>query len=1243
MTRQPVRVKDHQDSQLLSKRDMDGGQQQPALKQQTVKTQIHLDSRSGDKSVDSDLLAQFDLFRRMKKPISAEKLPGGIVLRRYNKGEIVFQQGQAGGTAFYIPTAEDLNRIKALDADLQSSSIASDAPDRNRQILTAVIVPSTARTRTKGFFERLFSPSTKTSSRQISSIPSDGPTDINYETREAPLMEGDVFGEMSCISFTPRSATVITRVDCLLLEFNRNVFETLRDDPNHQAAVDKEYRRRTLDTHLRQFQIFSGLTESQIQTLKDNVTLEIVPPGKVICEEGEPWSDSKPLDVFIVRNGVVQVIANTNLSLGMDDIRDWTTFCRQLNESQAEAPKPIAKPAASPIARGAVSAPTTDTKPVSLAERVAAPQVLTDKGSAHATSAPADVSSTPKKLSPLELMRAKQAAAAAPQDSSTPAAGSPATKEKPADDAVAPKKLSPIEQMRAKQAATAQESSVVAGEQPAVPLVEKKPADEVVAPKKLSPIEQMRAKQAAAAAANAQESSVVAGKKLAVPSVEERPAEEAVAPKKLSPIEQMRAKQAAAAAAKALEPSVVAGEQPATPSVEEKPADEVVAPKKLSPIEQMRAKQAAAAAAKAQESSVVASDQPAANPAEEKPADAVAAPKKLSPLEQMRAKQAVAGSGPAATKQTSSAPTGEITAGPKGNPNATTANLEKPQTPSGKASIEVDVNLPLLRAKRLDQPGSLVFLVKSWLNDHVLEAAQRIANLTLTGEPLIHAQELVLSALNQLLGRPDFLNDKRLISDIYVKPELLRKVATFPKGIKGIEKSWSELELRTAGRAAFSEIFPDLIRKPIESSGPPRVLAYLSRGECFGEIAVVTRSPRNASCIAYNHPSTEEARDFGNVELVRIRGAAFRKLMDESPALKQQVESLAQKRVKQTQSSGAKHTESDLIASAEFQQMGLFQGSRLLVIDLDSCTRCGDCVEACVKTHDDGYSRLFLDGPRYDRFLVPSACRNCLNPVCMLGCPVGSIGRGNNGQIEIYDWCIGCSKCADQCPYDSIQMHDLGLIPEESLGWLCASRRSLPDDWYRARRLSGGWMQGTSPFLWQGDFLRNWTESVAEAQSITICFRHEFRLPKKSKNSHYRLSINDDRRKSTLTKIRIKKSTVVGVWLNGKKLDWSGNSLDLSTEDFLTTENVLAVEVSLDSPIPYGQIVLSACLDAVPEASLQTRAILGDQVLPEMDLVTSRAAVCDLCSHLPSQQPACVSSCPHDAAIRINPLINFPT
>ena len=1071
----------------------------------TVKAEIKLEPRPGDKPVDSRLLNQFDLFRRMKKPISAEKLPGGIVLRNYSKGQIIFQQGQAGGTAFYIPNADDLNRLSEFDKDLQIQSTPSNDPERDRQVLTAVIVPSTPRTRSKGFFERLFSPSTKAPSRQVSSIPSDGPTDINYKTREAPLMEGDIFGEMSCISFTPRSATVIARVDCLLLEFNRNVFETLRDDPNHQKKVDEEYSRRTLDTHLRQFQIFSGLTESQIQTLKDNVTLEIYPPGKVICEEGEPWSDSKPLDVFIVRNGVVQVIANTNLSLGMDDIRDWTAFCRQLNDSQPEAPKVIAKPVASPAVRATGNTTPIEARPRTIPESAAPPQVITDKGSATATtSAPLQTGSATKKLSPLEQMRAKKAAEA-----------------------------------------NAQEPTTAAADQPATPPAETKSEEPAAPQKKLSPIELMRAKKAAEA--NAQQ------------------------------------------------PPAAAGDQPATPPAEVKSEEPAAPQKKLSPIEQMRAKKAG-----------IGSDQVPSEP----PANT-----------------------PASGQSTSQA----------GKTGPSTGNLDTPPVPSGKPTTDVDSKRPLLKEKHSGEPGSLVFLVKSWLNGHVLEAAQQIGNQSLTGEPLARAQELILSALNQLLGRPDFLNDDRLIADVYSKPELLRKVATFPKGTKGIKKDWSELELRTAGRAAFSEIFPKLIRKPVESSGPPRVLAYLSRGECFGEIAVVTRSPRNASCIAYNHPSTEEVRDFGNVELVRIPGAAFRKLMDESPALKQQVESLAQTRVNQTKSSGSKHTETDLIASAEFQKMGLFQGTRLLVIDLDSCTRCGDCVEACVKTHDDGYSRLFLDGPRYDRFLVPSACRNCLNPVCMLGCPVGSIARGNNGQIEIYDWCIGCSKCADQCPYDSIQMHDLGLIPEESLGWLCASRRSLPDDWYRARRLSGGWMQGSSPFLWQGDFLRNLTESVSDSESLSICFRHEFRLPKKSKTSHYRLSINEDRRKSTLKKVRVDKSKVLGVWLNGKKLELTGNSIDLATEDFLTSENLLAVEVSLGSDTSYGQIVLSACLDAVPEASAQTRAILGDQVLPEMDLVTSRAAVCDLCSHLPSQQPACVTSCPHDAAIRINPLINFPT
>ena len=96
-----------------------------------------------------------------------------------------------------------------------------------------------------------------------------------------------------------------------------------------------------------------------------------------------------------------------------------------------------------------------------------------------------------------------------------------------------------------------------------------------------------------------------------------------------------------------------------------------------------------------------------------------------------------------------------------------------------------------------------------------------------------------------------------------------------------------------------------------------------------------------------------------------------------------------------------------------------------MLIDLDRCTRCNQCVEACVAAHDDGHTRLYLDGPRFENYLVPISCRSCLDPVCMIGCPVGSINRGDKGEIVIENWCIGCSMCSEQCPYGSIVMNPL--------------------------------------------------------------------------------------------------------------------------------------------------------------------------------------------------------------------------
>ncbi|MFN9041115.1 MAG: 4Fe-4S dicluster domain-containing protein, partial [Planctomyces sp.] len=117
--------------------------------------------------------------------------------------------------------------------------------------------------------------------------------------------------------------------------------------------------------------------------------------------------------------------------------------------------------------------------------------------------------------------------------------------------------------------------------------------------------------------------------------------------------------------------------------------------------------------------------------------------------------------------------------------------------------------------------------------------------------------------------------------------------------------------------------------------------------------------------------------------------------------------------------------------SPEFESLGLAWGQSLMVIDLDRCTRCQECVKACVAAHDDGRTRLYLDGPRFEsRYLIPVSCRQCLDPVCMIGCPVGAINRGSSGEIRIADHCIGCSKCVDQCPYGSIQMDLLDSAQE---------------------------------------------------------------------------------------------------------------------------------------------------------------------------------------------------------------------
>lgn len=100
-------------------------------------------------------------------------------------------------------------------------------------------------------------------------------------------------------------------------------------------------------------------------------------------------------------------------------------------------------------------------------------------------------------------------------------------------------------------------------------------------------------------------------------------------------------------------------------------------------------------------------------------------------------------------------------------------------------------------------------------------------------------------------------------------------------------------------------------------------------------------------------------------------------------------------------------------------------GTRSMVIDMDRCVRCDDCVRACESGHD-GNPRFVRQGKTQGKWMVAHACMHCADPVCMIGCPTGAIHRTPTGVVIINDkTCIGCATCANSCPYDNIQMVEI--------------------------------------------------------------------------------------------------------------------------------------------------------------------------------------------------------------------------
>ena len=198
--------------------------------------------------------------------------------------------------------------------------------------------------------------------------------------------------------------------------------------------------------------------------------------------------------------------------------------------------------------------------------------------------------------------------------------------------------------------------------------------------------------------------------------------------------------------------------------------------------------------------------------------------------------------------------------------------------------------------------------------------------------------------------------------------------------------------------------------------GGELVLAYLSRGDYFGEIGLLGGGGRTASCTALDH-----------VELVRISAEDFRAMVQQFPDVRLGLEKIAAERQE------ANRERLRMVRSVpleRFLSQGLMEAQSLLVLDLEKCTRCDACVTACADSHD-GVTRLVREGLRFENFLVATSCRQCRDPLCMVGCPVGAIRRRNSLEVIIEDWCVGCSLCAKNCPYGNINVHSFAAQADD--------------------------------------------------------------------------------------------------------------------------------------------------------------------------------------------------------------------
>lgn len=278
-------------------------------------------------------------------------------------------------------------------------------------------------------------------------------------------------------------------------------------------------------------------------------------------------------------------------------------------------------------------------------------------------------------------------------------------------------------------------------------------------------------------------------------------------------------------------------------------------------------------------------------------------------------------------------------------------------------------------------------------------------------------------ALRAMLDLPELASFKTLFDDRYRQRSLrahfsrVELFADLPEGVLTELMAAVELVSYKPGRVIAEQgttadalllVRGGYVKVGAKVGAGELAVTYLRKGDYAGETGLLLDEPWPFSLTALEH-----------VEVVKLARDRVRQILARFPDVEARLWQTLTARLKQVRQSARDPVKAQPLQFA--MDSGLIHGESVLLINLETCTRCDECVRACADVHD-GTPRFIREGTKFRNFSVPTACYHCSDPVCMIGCPTGAITRPL-GTLEVTidkATCIGCGNCVRRCPWGNI-------------------------------------------------------------------------------------------------------------------------------------------------------------------------------------------------------------------------------